>query len=205
MGNKVFRSFLLVLIVLLALAGCAAAEVLSLDRSRQAAFTRRHLGREWSSLRQETMVDYFSIVNGDLSAERLRRYAIYVDRSAEQYGLDPFVVAAVMIDRSGLDWLSKGDGEYGLMRIDWAENRSRIAKEDRRITEPRILMKPVLNVRMGAALMADRLTLSGKSYDEMVDRFYGLGGLSRSEAVERHYRNLAQDFQERVEARKGGN
>ncbi len=191
------------LVLLVVLAAVAGAETtLSLDGSRLAVFSRRYLGKEWSAARQETMIDYFSIVNRSLSPERLRRYAVYVDRSAALYGLDPFVAAAVMIQRSGLDWLSKGEGEYGLMRIDWAANKTWIVKTDPRIKEPRILMKPVLNVRMGCALMADRLTLSGKSYDEMIERFYGRNGLSVAEELQLHYRNMARSFREKVEAKR---
>ncbi|QTX32390.1 hypothetical protein KAR29_00085 [Aminithiophilus ramosus] len=190
------------LVLLLSAAASGAEEILSLDRSRLAAFARRYPGDDWASTRRQVMADYFSIVNRDLSEQRRMNYAVYVDRSAAQYGLDPFVVAAVMIHRSGLDWLSKGEGEYGLMRVDWTANKAWIVKEDSRIDEPRILMKPVLNVRMGCALMADRLTLSGRSYDEMVARFYGRGGLSASSEIERHYRNMAQSFRESVEARR---
>lgn len=194
--------FLVLSLVFLSAALAGAEEILSLDRSRLAAFARRYMDDEWAGTRREAMAGYFSIVNRGLSPERTRVYALYVDRSAAHYGLDPFVVAAVMIHRSGLDWLSKGGGEYGLMRIDWAENKGWISKADPRIGEPRILMKPVLNVRMGSALMADRLTLSGRSYDEMIERFYGREGLSASEEVQRHYRNMAQSFREAVEAKR---
>lgn len=147
---------------------------------------------------QQVLRDYFDVIDDSMSSIRQRLYSIYVSRSSMKYGVDPFILASVMIQRSGLSWVLVEGGVYGLMALDWERHKRWITEDHPRVQSRRVLCKPVINVRIGADLMSRNLKRSGMNYDVMIrneyDDFPGA-----YEVIWEHYRNMARLFRERIE------
>ncbi|PIE54553.1 MAG: hypothetical protein CSA35_05100 [Dethiosulfovibrio peptidovorans] len=161
----------------------------------------RCFNQEWRSSIQNVIARYFDVVNDGISHRRGRTYGIYVSRSSLRYRVDPFLIAAVMIQRSRLVWTSSKGDQYGLMGLDWGDNKRWIMEDHPRITSRRILCKPVLNIRVGTDLMSRNLEKSGQDYGAMVNRWYD-DAPGSAEVIWEHYGNMVHSFQETVENEK---
>ncbi len=165
----------------------------------EGAFVQDHAFLDESrEMVQNTLREYFDALNDDISAKRQENYSIYIYRSSIDYGVDPFLVAAVAIQRSGLVWTLSEGGRYGLMAVDWEDNKKWITQDHPRVTSRRILCKPVINVRVGADLMSRELKKAGLDYGAMISAGYA-GEPGAEDAIWKHYLNLVKLFKVAVE------
>lgn len=168
---------------------------------RDGAFVQLYcFDEQWRPVVMETIKSYLDALDDRLSSKRQSNYATYFSRSSLDYGVDPFMLVAVAIQRSALDWTYNTAGRYGLMAVDWDANKRWITQDHPRVTSRRILCKPVINVRVGADLMSRELRKSAMDYGKMIDGSYSMGP-GATEAIREHYRNMAKVF--RVSIEKG--
>lgn len=166
---------------------------------RDGAFVQLYcFDEENRPLVMETIVSYLDALKDELSAKRQDSYATYFSRSSLDYRVDPFMLVAVAIQRSELDWTYNTGGNYGLMAVDWDANKRWITQDHPRVTSRRVLCKPVINVRVGADLMARELKKASMDYGSMISGFYS-SRPGAAEAILGHYRNMARIFRALVE------
>ncbi len=146
----------------------------------------------------ETITSYIDALDDSLSPERQSNYATYFSRSSLDYKVDPFMLVAVAVQRSRLDWTYNTGGCYGLMAVDWDSNKRWITQDHPRVTSRRVLCKPVINVRVGADLMLRELRKSSMDYGSMLSGPYSFGP-GAIETILGHYRNMARIFRSLVE------
>jgi soluble lytic murein transglycosylase-like protein len=157
---------------------------------------------ENAGARKEVLQTYFRTVNKDISEKRAANYAEYVEAAAQQFQVDPFLIASLMITQSNLVWTARTRSEYGLMMINWDDNRKWIYREYPNVKSLRILFKPVINIRVGTHILKDNLAKSTHDYDETVERYYSKHSLTFREEVFKNYTNLVALYKEKLGAKK---
>jgi len=157
---------------------------------------------ENAGARKDALRVYFRTVDKDMSEKRAANYAEYVEAAAQQFQVDPFLIASLMIAQSNLVWTAKTRSEYGLMMINWDDNRKWIYREYPNVKNLRILFKPVINIRVGTHILKDNLAKSTHDYDETVERYYSKHSLTFREEVFKNYTNLVALYKEKLAAKK---
>ena len=169
--------------------------------SPERRYMESHRDADETALRIATMERYFGTLKKSLSAERIQSYATYVENESASFGVDPFLVAAVMINTPDLEWTSRENKRYGLMRIDWDKHRKWIYRDYPNVRSLRILFKPVINIRIGAPILKDDLVKNANDVDLAPERNYAWDTLSAPQEIHTHYRNMVVLFRELREKR----
>ncbi len=166
---------------------------------RDGAFVQLYcFDEQWRPVVMETIKSYLDALDDRLSPKRQDNYAVYFSRSSLDYKVDPFMLVAVAIQRSRLDWTYNIAGRYGLMAVEWDANKRWITQDHPRVTSRRILCKPVINVRVGADLMSRDLRKSAMDYGNMVNNSYSMGP-GAVDTIWEHYKNMSKMFRVAVE------
>ena len=164
--------------------------------SGERRYMESHLAGDESELRIRTMERYFGALKKSLSAERIQTYATYIEQESTPFAVDPFLVASVMIAKSDMEWTSRSQKRYGLMRIDWDEHRKWIYRDYPNVRSLRILFKPVINIRIGARILKDDIVKNAGDVDLALERNYTWDNLSAPQEIFTHYKNLVALFRE---------
>ncbi len=159
-------------------------------------YMESHLSGDESDLRIQTMVKYFGALKKSLSADRIQSYATYIEQESTPSAVDPFLVASVMIAKSDMEWTSRSQKRYGLMRIDWDEHRKWIYRDYPNVRSLRVLFKPVINIRIGARILKDDIVKNAGDVDLALERNYTWDNLSAPQEIFTHYKNLVTLFRE---------
>jgi len=154
---------------------------------------QRHLTKKYQAKRLKALEIYFTRKNPKVSQKKISRYANLIDQYSSQYGLDPFLVAGVMMKESTVKENAVSKGNYGLMQINWNANRPWIVKTFP-IKTKKQLMVPENNIRVGVHILAANIKKSKGSVDKGLDRYRGRSLASYRNSVHAHYLAIARIF-----------
>ena len=162
------------------------------EGSPERCYMQHQLLSDDFELQKDIMKSYFLRVNGNISPKRAKNYSIYVKRASERYHADPFLVASIMVSASDLVWTNRLNGGYGLMMVDWDDNRKWIGKYHEQVDSVRELFKPSKNISIGAHLLVENLEKCANRYDEVFLRFYCQENIAFRDECFSHYKNLVR-------------
>lgn len=153
---------------------------------REYRVMQRHLTKKDQAKRLKAVEIYFTRKNPKVSQKKISQYVNLIDHYSSQYGLDPFLVAGVMMKESTVKEKAVSKGNYGLMQINWNANRPWIVKTFP-IKTKKELMVPANNIRLGIHILAANIKKSGDSVDKGLDRYRGRALASYRNSVHAHY------------------
>ena len=93
--------------------------------------------------------------NKKLTAEDAYDYAVFIIETCEQFGQDPFVIAALVVTESSArhDVVSRG-GDYGLMQVRWRVHEKKIRNKYPHIAKAKDMLNPKDNMLVGIEIFA---------------------------------------------------
>lgn len=136
--------------------------------------------------RSQAIESYFRKANPRLSAANASRYAGLIEKYAQHYKVDPFLVAAILVKESTVKANAVSKGNYGLMQINWKANGSWIRKTFP-VRSTQQLLDPENNIRIGVHILASNIQRAGGDVDKGLDRYRGRSLPSYRNSVMRNY------------------
>lgn len=148
----------------------------------------------------------FHGANGAVSLERSTSYANYVVEAGHEFGVKPFLVAAIIIRESTVKWRAHSRYAHGLMQINWRAHRKNLRAAFGEIRTLEDLYQPRNNIRAGVWIFAWYLKSCNGDVSGALAKYLGRNGhryinrvLSNYEKMDSQYRrymsNLPQNLQ----------
>lgn len=154
---------------------------------------RNHRSKTEQTNRLKAIEAYFRKKNPKISSQNISFYAQLIEESAAQYGLDPFLVASIMVKESTVKEKAVSKGNYGLMQVNWKANRPWIIKTFP-VRSTKELLSPSNNVRIGSHILASNIKKCKGDVDKGLDRYRGRPLASYRNSVHKHYMGISEIF-----------
>lgn len=146
--------------------------------------------------RVQAIESYFRRVSPKVTAANASLYAGYIERYAQQYKVDPFLVAAILVKESTVKANAVSKGNYGLMQINWKANGPWIRRTFS-ISDKNQVLSPENNIRIGTCIIASKIRDARGDVDKALDRYRGRSLLSYRNGVMKHYQAIYSLFSRR--------
>ena len=113
--------------------------------------------------------------NPKLSAATAKNYADIVIQAGKKYKQDPYVIAAMIVHESTVNYkaVSKG-GDYGLMQVRWRVHEKAIKKEYPKVRKAADFFDPKTNIFFGTRILSE-CTAKSKNLKGALLRYSGGG------------------------------
>ncbi len=129
--------------------------------------------------------------NSALSEKTAREYAWYITDAGREFGVDPFLVASILVKESTAKWDARSPkGAYGLMQIHWKAHQKSIRKAFGIIKTLEDLMEPQNNIRVGTYLLANHIRRY-QDTDRALDRYLGAPRTSYKKTILDFYKSMS--------------
>ena len=133
---------------------------------------------------------FFREKNPRLSRETAKKYALTVVNAAREFGVDPFLVAGIIVKESTAKASAHSRGCYGLMQVKWSVHRKSIPKAFPAIRSAEDLQKPENNIRVGTYMLANFLRRHGGKVDASLDSYKGSSSSRYKNTILKYYHRM---------------
>lgn len=154
----------------------------------------QHRAKRYAQKRVKVMQRYFCAKNARLSSNDALRYAAVVERVSRAYGVDPFLVAAIIVKESTVRRTAKSYCSYGLMQVNWDANKSWIRKKFPKVKGPRSLLHSGNNIKVGSYILKSALERSHGDVDRALNIYRGKSVASYRGKIFRYYGEMVELF-----------
>lgn len=124
-------------------------------------------------LETEVIVSAFTRANKSLDKSTAAKYASHVLEAAGEFGVDPFMVASIIIRESTVRQNARSRHAYGLMQVNWKAHRKGLTKAFQAINSLEDLLQPRNNVLAGTYIFSWYLKSCGGDMDKALFRYLG--------------------------------
>jgi soluble lytic murein transglycosylase-like protein len=132
--------------------------------------------------------------NGSLSGQTAERYAKLITDAAKDFGVDPVLVAAIVVKESTAKANTSAHGCYGLMQIKWSAHRKSIARAFPHIKTLKDLMVPENNIRVGTYFLANHIRRYNGDIDRALDRYKGRANAKYKRTLLQFYTRMMKSY-----------
>lgn len=136
----------------------------------------------------------FARMNKNLGAEKAEKYANHVLEAGALFGVDPLVVASILVRESRANASAKSRSNIGLMQVNWKAHASNLPKAFPGIRTVTDLFDPRNNILAGAWIFSCYHKSSGGDLSKSLRKYVG-GSSSYVDKVLSAYRTLKGDAQ----------
>ena len=168
--------FTLTMAFCLVLAGPASAEGERYDRLEVPVPVPLVEENPSRDLEAEVIVAAFTRANKSLDRPTASKYAHHVLEAALEFGVDPFMIASIIIRESTVRQNARSRYALGLMQVNWKAHRKGLTKAFREINTADDLLKPRNNVLAGTYIFSWYLNSCGGDVDRALSRYLGRTG-----------------------------
>jgi len=188
-------SFTLILAFFLPAVGPASAEGERYDRFEVPVPITWPEENPSRDLEAEVIVSAFTRANKSLDRPTASKYAHHVLEAAGEFGVDPFLIASIIIKESTVRQNARSRYALGLMQINWKAHRKGLTKAFREINTADDLLEPRYNVLAGTYIFSWYLKSCGGDVEKALSRYLGRAGRKYVSKV----RLCAQDMKKELE------
>jgi len=129
---------------------------------------------------------FFLKRNPRLDFPTAHAFARRILKASKMQGVDPMLVAAIVVKESNANPKDRGGGCIGLMQIKWKAHRTSIPKAFPHVKKEKDLYSPYYNIDVGTYLFANYLKMSHFNTDAALNRYKG----ADNARYKRHIRSL---------------
>ncbi|HPQ37337.1 MAG TPA: transglycosylase SLT domain-containing protein [Synergistaceae bacterium] len=138
---------------------------------------------------------FFREKNPKLSRETAKKYSLLVVDAAREFGVDPFLVAGIIVKESTVKANASSRGCYGLMQIKWSVHQKSIPKAFPSIRSVEDLRKPENNIRVGTYMLANFLRKHQGRVDASLDSYKGNASSRYKSTILKYYHRMISLYQ----------
>ena len=168
--------FVMIMVLCLAITGPASAEGERYDRLEMPVPAPLADESPPKGLEAEVIVSAFTRANNSLDRPTASKYARHVLEAAGEFGVDPFMIASIIIRESTVRQNARSRYALGLMQINWKAHRKGLTKAFHEINTADDLLKPRNNVLAGTYIFSWYLKSCGGDVDRALSRYLGRSG-----------------------------
>ncbi|MDO9509198.1 MAG: lytic transglycosylase domain-containing protein [Thermovirgaceae bacterium] len=155
---------------------------------------------EVSSAKVQVIVSAFIRVNRSLDKATATSYAGHVIEAADRFGINPFMVASIIIRESTVKQNAHSRYAYGLMQINWKAHRKGLKSAFNHIQTLDDLLQPRNNILAGTWIFSWYLKSSGGNTEKALAKYLGRTGRKYIKRVLVGYHEMLRNF-EKIEKR----
>ena len=137
----------------------------------------------------------FSRMNGNLGPEKAEKYANHVLEAGQLFGIDPLLVASILVRESRANASARNRSSIGLMQVNWKAHAKNLPRAFPSIRTVKDLFDPRNNILAGAWIFSCYHKSSGGDVSKSLKKYLGSGGTKYIERVMSAYRTLKGDAQ----------
>jgi len=137
----------------------------------------------------------FARMNKKLGAEKAEKYANHVLEAGALFGVDPLVVASILVRESRANPSARNRSSIGLMQVNWKAHAKNLPKAFPGIRTVTDLFDPRNNILAGAWVFSCYHKSSGGDLAKSLKKYLGGNGTKYVERVMSAYRTLKGDAQ----------
>ncbi|MCF7935417.1 MAG: transglycosylase SLT domain-containing protein [Synergistales bacterium] len=155
----------------------------------------RSLGEhKYGAAARNAISSFLATRHNGLNATTRQRYARWTTEAADEFGVDPLLVTAIMVRESNGRADATNRGSYGLMQINWRAHRRTIPLAFPEVTSIRALMAPHTNIRVGTYLFANNLRRASFDVDRALVYYKGGRSDAYNRSIRRFYEAMLQQY-----------
>lgn len=171
--------FFVIVLILLFYPGVSSAEgdcLVRLEHKNTAAeISPGEISTE-SVVKRTIIAESFLRANHKLRKEEAWEYASYVIESSKLFGLDPFLIASLIIKESTVKRNARSKYAYGLMQINWKVHKKGLRSAFNQIKSLKDLMEPRNNIMAGTYIFSWYMKSSNYDVKKALARYLGKNG-----------------------------
>jgi soluble lytic murein transglycosylase-like protein len=154
--------------------------------------------RKVNEARRESIAALFRRYNKKLTDKQAYDYAVLVIQTSDNFSLDPFVIAAMVVNESSArpDAVSRG-GDYGLMQVRWRVHQKKIKQKHPHIRKASDMLDPGNNLRVGTEIFATYYATAGMDVRKAL-MYYTAGNAKMADKVFAVQAQLEKSYHERL-------
>lgn len=154
-------------------------------------------------LKQQVVAQTFKSVNSSLRDEAAHKFAQYVMEASDYFGIDPFLIASIIIKESHVKYKAKSKrAAYGLMQINWKVHRNNIRKTFSQIKTLSDLIQPKNNIFVGTYIYSCYFKSSKGNVSKALSRYLGASGRKYIASVMKYYGKMNKLYSFHIERTK---
>ncbi|MBN1333762.1 MAG: transglycosylase SLT domain-containing protein [Synergistales bacterium] len=176
-------------------------EIISLHHMTvKASQEKETLFRETAlDLKQKVMAEKFKNVNSKLEDYEAHKFSEYVLEASRTFGIDPFLIASIMIKESNLRYKARSrSAAYGLMQINWKVHRENIRKTFSQVRDLPDIIQPRNNILVGTYIFSSYLNSSKGDVTKALSRYLGSSGKKYIAGVLKHHQDMSKAYSSRI-------
>jgi len=147
------------------------------------------------------IADRFMKVNPELEPYAARKYGEYILEASELFGVNPFLIAAMIIKESTVRYKARSRYAYGLMQINWNAHKHGLRSAFSGIQTLDDLIQPRNNILAGTYIFSWYLDSSDGDVSEALAKYLGTTGKRYIKRVMKNYEIMLAEFKEKQEQR----
>lgn len=146
-----------------------------------------------ATAQRKVIAGLFTRINRNLGAEKAERYASHVLDAGKLFGVDPLVLASILVRESRANASAKNRSNIGLMQVNWKAHEKNLPRAFPEIRTVKDLFDPRNNILAGAWIFSCYHKSSGGDLAKSLKKYVG-GGTGYVEKVLSAYRTLKNDI-----------
>jgi soluble lytic murein transglycosylase-like protein len=147
------------------------------------------------------IMDRFMKVNPELDEYAAGKFAEYILEASDEFGVHPFLIAAIIIKESTVRYKARSRYAYGLMQINWSAHRRGLRSSFGEIRTLNDLIQPRNNILAGTYIFSCYLDSSDGNVSEALAMYLGSSGPRYINGVMKHYKIMLAKYEEKQEQR----
>lgn len=145
-------------------------------------------------VKRTIIAESFLRANHKLRKEEAWEYASYVIESSKLFGLDPFLIASLIIKESTVKRNARSKYAYGLMQINWKVHKKGLRSAFNQIKSLKDLMEPRNNIMAGTYIFSWYMKSSNYNVKKALARYLGKNGKKYISKVLEEYNKMNNSY-----------
>jgi soluble lytic murein transglycosylase-like protein len=147
------------------------------------------------------IMNRFMKANPELDEYAAGKFAEYILEASGEFGVHPFLIAAIVIKESTVRYKARSRYAYGLMQINWSAHKRGLRSAFSEIQTLEDLIQPRNNILAGTYIFSCYLDSSDGNVSEALAMYLGRNGTRYIKGVMEHYEHMLTQYEKKQEQR----
>lgn len=145
------------------------------------------------------IMNRFMKANPELDEYAAGKFAEYILEASGEFGVHPFLIAAIVIKESTVRYKARSRYAYGLMQINWSAHKRGLRSAFSEIQTLEDLIQPRNNILAGTYIFSCYLDSSNGNISEALALYLGRNGTRYIKGVMEQYEHMLAQYEKKQE------
>jgi soluble lytic murein transglycosylase-like protein len=145
------------------------------------------------------IMNRFMKANPELDEYAAGKFAEYILEASDEFGVHPFLIAAIVIKESTVRYKARSRYAYGLMQINWSAHKRGLRSAFSGIQTLEDLIQPRNNILAGTYIFSCYLDSSDGNISEALALYLGRNGTRYIKGVMEQYEHMLVQYEKKQE------